>query len=64
MLLDKFFSYSAAAATLRRAHFTPLCFSINGIAGSEAACFIKRFATGLSSGCLGLEDGAGIGNLT
>ena len=90
--------YSAAAARL--AHFTPLCFSVDRLAGSEAACFIKRLSTGLSSKwernysevlcwvrtrlafailrvtglcvrgtrskrrCLGLEDGAGISNLT
>ena len=90
----------SAAATARRAHFTPLCFSVDGLAGSEAVCFIKRLATGLSSRwersysevlcwirtrlafailratglcvrgtrskwrCLGLEDGAGIGDLT
>ena len=96
---EKKHKYSAAAAA-RRAHFTPLCFSVDGLAGSEAGCFIKRIATGLSSKwernysevlcwvrtrlafailratglcvrgtrskwrCLGLEDGAGIGDLT
>ena len=45
---EKKHKYSAAAAA-RRAHFTPLCFSVDGLAGSEAACFIKRIATGLSS---------------
>ena len=90
----------SAAASARRAHFTPLCFSVDGLAGSEATCFIKRLATGLSSKwernysevlcwirtrlafailratglcvrgtrskwrCLGLEDGAGISDLT
>ena len=39
----------SAAATARRAHFTPLCFSVDGLAGSEAICLIKRLATGLSS---------------
>ena len=24
------------------AHFTPLCFSVDGLAGSEANCFLKR----------------------
>ena len=78
----------------------PLCFSVDGLAGSEAVCFIKRLVTGLSSKwernysevlfwvctrltfailratrlcvrgtrskwrCLGLEDGAGISDLT
>ena len=92
-------NYSAAANACR-AHFTPLCFSVDGLAGSEAACFIKRLATGLSSKwernyyevlcwvctrlafailratglcvrgtcskwrCLGLEDSAGISDLT
>ena len=96
---EKKHKYSAAAAA-RRAHFTPLCFSVDGLAGSEAGCFIKRIATGLSSKwernysevlcwvrtrlafailratglcvrgtrskwrCLGLEDGAGISDLT
>ena len=27
------------AAAARRAHFTPLCFSVDGVAGSEAASF-------------------------
>ena len=85
------------AAIARCVHFTPLCFLVDGLAGSEAACFIKRLAAGLSSKwernysdvlcsrlafailratglyvigarskwrCLGLEDGAGIGDLT
>ena len=39
----------AAATSACRAHFTPLCFSVDGLAGSETACFIKRLATGLSS---------------
>ena len=90
----------SAAANARRAHFTPLCFPVDGLAGSEAACFIRRLAAGLSlkwernysdvlcwirtrlafailraTGlcvrgarskwiCLGLEDGAGIDDLT
>ena len=37
------------AANARHAHFTPLCFSVDGLAGSEAACFIKRLAAGLLS---------------
>ena len=40
-----------AAANACRAHFTPLCFSVDGLTGSEAACFIKRLATGLSLKC-------------
>ena len=39
----------SAAATARRAHFTPLCFSVDGLAGSEAVCFLRRLAGGLSS---------------
>ena len=39
----------SAATTARPAHFTLLCFSVDGIAGSEAACFLKRLAGGLSS---------------
>ena len=38
----------AMAASACRAHFTPVCFSVDSLAGSEAACFIKRLATGLS----------------
>jgi len=37
------------ASVARRAHFTPLCFSVDGIAGSEAASFLKRLAVCLSS---------------
>ena len=32
--------YAAACAT-RRAQFIPLCFSVYGLAGSEANCFLK-----------------------
>ena len=39
----------SAAATAQRAHFTPLCFSVDGLAGSEAVCFVKRLAGDLSS---------------
>ena len=39
----------SVAATTRRAHFTPLCFSVDGLSGSEAVCFLKRLAGGLSS---------------
>ena len=46
--VEKKHKYSAAA-TARRAHFTPLCFSVDGLTGSEASCFIKRLANGLSS---------------
>ena len=34
----------AEACAARRAHFTPLCFSIDGLVGSEANCFLKRMA--------------------
>ena len=37
------------AAVARRAHFTPLCFSVDGIAGSEAASFLNRLAYCLSA---------------
>ena len=37
------------AAAARRTHFTPLCFSVDGIAGSEAASFLKRLAYCLSA---------------
>ena len=30
-------------------HFTPLCFSVDGLAGTEAACFLKRMACRLST---------------
>ena len=30
------------AAVAHRAHFTPLCFLVDGVAGSEAASFLKR----------------------
>jgi len=46
--VEKKYKYSAAA-TARRAHFTPLCFSVDGLTGTEASCFIKRLANGLSS---------------
>ena len=29
----------SAASVARRAHFTPLCFSVDGVAGPEAAFF-------------------------
>ena len=32
------------ASTARRAHFTPLCFSVDGLVGVEAASFLKRLA--------------------
>ena len=35
--------YVDACAT-RRAHFTPLCFSVDGLVGSEATCFLKSMA--------------------
>ena len=31
----------AEACAARRAYFTPLCFSVDGLAGSEAKCFLK-----------------------
>ena len=31
----------AEACAARRAHFTPLCFSVDGLAGSVANCFLK-----------------------
>jgi len=37
-----------AAALDHHAHFTPLYFSVDGLAGSEASCFIKCLASGLS----------------
>ena len=37
------------AAAAHRAHFTPLCFSVDGVAGSEAASFLKRLAYCLSA---------------
>ena len=36
------------ASVARRAHFTPLCFSLDGVAGSEAASFLRRLAICLS----------------
>ena len=36
------------ACTERRATFTPLCFSVDGLAGDEAACFLKHLARSLS----------------
>ena len=39
----------AEACAARRAHFTPLCFSVDGLAGSEANGFLKRMACRLSS---------------
>ena len=30
------------ASAERRATFTPLCFSVDGLAGDEAACFLKH----------------------
>ena len=39
----------SAANTVQRAHFTLLCFSVGDLTGSEAVCFLKRLAGGLSS---------------
>ena len=33
----------AEACAARRAHFTPLCFSVDGLAGSEANCFFEAY---------------------
>ena len=37
------------ACAARFAHFTPLCFSVDGLTGSEANCFLKWIACRLSS---------------
>ena len=37
------------ACTERRATFTPLCFSVDGLVGDEAACFLKHLGRSLSS---------------
>ena len=37
------------ACATQCAHFTPLCFLINGLTGSEAICFLKRMACRLST---------------
>ena len=39
----------AEACAARHAHFIPLCFFVDGLAGSEANCFLKRMACRLSS---------------
>ena len=39
----------ADACSARRAHFTPLCFSVDGLAGTEATCFLRRMACRLST---------------
>ena len=36
------------ACTERRATFTPLCFSVDGLVGDEAACFLKHLDRSLS----------------
>ena len=36
------------ASAERRATFTPLCFSVDGLAGDEAACFLKHLGRSLS----------------
>ena len=33
---------------LHHTTFTPLCFSVDGLVGDEAACFLKHLARGLS----------------
>ena len=45
---EKKMKYLDAAAALR-AHFIPLCFSVDGVAGSEAVSFLKRLAYCLSA---------------
>ncbi len=37
-----------AACQERRAQFTPICFSVDGMWGSEASLFIKRMADQLA----------------
>ena len=37
------------ACTQRRATFTTLCFSVDGLVGGEAACFLKHLGRSLSS---------------
>ena len=39
----------ADACPTQRAYFTPLCFSVIGLAGSEATCFLRRMACRLST---------------
>ena len=39
----------AEVCAARCAHFMPLCFSVDGLAGSEANCFFKQMACRLSS---------------
>ena len=39
----------AETCVARHAHYTPLCFSVDGVAGSEANRFLKRMACKLSS---------------
>ena len=48
--VEKKNKYANACAT-RHAHFTPLCFSVDGLARSEVTCFLKRMACRLSSRC-------------
>uniref|UniRef100_A0A1X7UZP3 Uncharacterized protein n=1 Tax=Amphimedon queenslandica TaxID=400682 RepID=A0A1X7UZP3_AMPQE len=38
-----------SACEERRAIFTPLCISVDGLMGKEATCFVKRIGDGLSS---------------
>jgi len=45
--IEKKRKYSAACCACQ-AHFTPLCFSVDGLAGGEASSFIKRLASGLA----------------
>ena len=46
--VEKRNKYADACAAIH-AHFTPLLFSVDGLAGSEANCFLKRVACRLSS---------------
>ena len=71
--IEKKRKYSAACSAYR-AHFTPLCFSVDGLTGGQASSFIKRLASGLAvwwdksystvlgwvRARLGFEDGAAI----
>ena len=48
--IDKKRKYSAAWCA-HRAHFTPLCFSVDGLTGGEASSFIKRLAVRWDKNC-------------
>ena len=46
--IEKKRKYSAACCA-RQAHFTPLCFSVDGLTGGEASSFIKKLVSGLAA---------------